>query len=188
MNVAVFIPTICSMYVNVCRKHKDLVEEWGGERWLLSHSEIKTDPRLAVNSSNHKHHLLIKEQVADKEQWELALLVWKLAIDAAFRCLCLCAGVDVGVVTVNSLLYAWCLPGRQLTDHWLKWEGKIIKMRLMYLNASCWPDCILLALHVYDCNSMHVLVNADGEDKGFRGGNSASLMWEGCEQINHGVA
>lgn len=49
----------------------------------------------------------------------------------------------------------------------------------MYLNASCRPDCILLALHVYDCNCMHVSVNADGEDKGFRGGNSQSLMWEG---------
>lgn len=58
------------MYVHVWRKNKDLVEEWGGERWLLSHSEIKTDPWLADNSSNHKHRSLIKGQVADKEQWE----------------------------------------------------------------------------------------------------------------------
>lgn len=31
VTIAVFIPAIFSMYINVCRKTKDQGEEWGGE-------------------------------------------------------------------------------------------------------------------------------------------------------------
>lgn len=140
MNITVFITAMCSIYSNVCRKNKALGDECGGESWLLSYWEKK--------GLNHTHYLLIKEQIADKERWQLALLIWKCKIDVAFRCLRLCNGVDVGVVTVSSLLYAWCLPGwgcagRLLTDHRLNCVGEMMKIRCLYFNTSCWADCII---------------------------------------------